>query len=47
MYIAPSSDQLRVIEETEGYQRCAAVPGSGKTFCLTNRRLHHRPDLYQ
>ena len=46
MYIAPSSDQLRVIEETEGYQRCAAVPGSGKTFCLTNRIAYLITELY-
>ncbi len=42
----PTKEQKLLIESTEGYQRCAAVPGSGKTFCLTHRIAYLIKDLY-
>ena len=44
--IQPTAEQLKIIEDTEGYQRCAAVPGSGKTFCLTRRIAYLITELY-
>ena len=46
MPIQPTAEQLKIIEDTEGYQRCAAVPGSGKTFCLTRRIAYLITELY-
>ena len=46
MPIEPTKQQLKIIEDTEGYQRCAAVPGSGKTFCLTRRIAYLITELY-
>ena len=34
---SPTHEQQLIIDASEGYVRCAAVPGSGKTFCITNR----------
>ena len=46
MPLEPTREQLQMIEATEGYQRCAAVPGSGKTFCLTRRIAYLITELY-
>ncbi|MCR4902816.1 MAG: UvrD-helicase domain-containing protein [Butyrivibrio sp.] len=42
----PTKEQKKIIESTEGFQRCAAVPGSGKTFCLTHRIAFLIKNLY-
>lgn len=42
----PTKEQKKIIETTEGFQRCAAVPGSGKTFCLTHRIAFLIKNLY-
>lgn len=39
-------EQIDIIEATEGFQRCAAVPGSGKTRVLTNRIAYLIKELY-
>lgn len=41
-----TDEQKNIIETTEGYQRCAAVPGSGKTFVLTRRIAYLIMQLY-
>ena len=41
-----TTEQKQIIETTEGYQRCAAVPGSGKTFVLTRRIAYLITQLY-
>lgn len=41
-----TDEQKKIIETTEGYQRCAAVPGSGKTFVLTRRIAYLITQLY-
>ncbi|MBQ7920228.1 MAG: UvrD-helicase domain-containing protein [Lachnospiraceae bacterium] len=41
-----TTEQKTIIETTEGYQRCAAVPGSGKTFVLTRRIAYLITELY-
>ncbi|MBQ8821441.1 MAG: UvrD-helicase domain-containing protein [Lachnospiraceae bacterium] len=41
-----TEEQKQIIESTEGYQRCAAVPGSGKTFVLTRRIAYLITQLY-
>ena len=46
MPLEPTREQQQMIEFTEGYQRCAAVPGSGKTFCLTRRIAYLITELY-
>ena len=46
MSLEPTREQQQMIESTEGYQRCAAVPGSGKTFCLTRRIAYLITELY-
>lgn len=46
MPLEPTREQQQMIESTEGYQRCAAVPGSGKTFCLTRRIAYLITELY-
>ncbi len=43
---AATKEQEAVIQATEGYIRCGAVPGSGKTFCLTRRMAYLITDLY-
>lgn len=35
-----TKEQEKIIKETEGYIRCGAVPGSGKTFCITYRMAY-------
>lgn len=42
----PTLEQQNIIENTEGYIRCGAVPGSGKTFCITNRMAYLITELY-
>ena len=46
MATTPTKEQTDIIEATEGYVRCGAVPGSGKTFCLTNRMAYLINNLY-
>lgn len=41
-----TSKQLEIITSTEGCQRCASVPGSGKTYVLTNRIAYLIKNLY-
>lgn len=42
----PTVEQQNIIENTEGYIRCGAVPGSGKTFCITNRMAYLITELF-
>ena len=42
----PTTEQRKLIEATEGYVRCGAVPGSGKTSCLTGRMAYLVTNLY-
>lgn len=42
----PTSEQQQIIEATEGNIRVRAVPGSGKTFVLTNRIAYLIQELY-
>lgn len=46
MISTPNEAQFQIISTTEGYQRCAAVPGSGKTYCLTQRIVYLIQELY-
>lgn len=46
MASTPTIQQQNIIDATEGYVRVAAVPGSGKTYCLTHRIAHLIQDLY-
>lgn len=46
MIKSPTREQQQVIQTTEGYLRCGAVPGSGKTYCITNRMAYLITDLY-
>ena len=41
-----TKEQKTMIEATEGYIRCGAVPGSGKTFCITYRIAYLIQELY-
>lgn len=41
-----TDEQLQIIETTEGNIRVGAVPGSGKTYVLTNRIAHLVQELY-
>ena len=41
-----TKEQQNLIESSEGYIRCGAVPGSGKTFCITNRIAFLIQELY-
>lgn len=34
MFANATQEQLNIIQNTEGYQRVCAVPGSGKTFSI-------------
>ncbi|WP_296561016.1 3'-5' exonuclease [uncultured Acetobacterium sp.] len=43
---SPTPQQQSIIQATEGYVRVPAVPGSGKTYCLTHRVAHLIQDLY-
>lgn len=40
MGVTPTAEQQGIIIDTEGYIRCISVPGSGKTFCITNRMAY-------
>ena len=42
----PTIEQQQIIESTEGNIRVGAVPGSGKTFTLTNRIAYLIQELY-
>lgn len=42
----PTGEQQQIIETTEGNIRVRAVPGSGKTFVLTNRIAYLIQELY-
>lgn len=42
----PTREQQQIIEATEGYVRCGAVPGSGKTYCITGRMAYLITELY-
>lgn len=39
-------EQENIIKATEGFVRCGAVPGSGKTFCITHRMAYLIRELY-
>ncbi|MBQ8326249.1 MAG: UvrD-helicase domain-containing protein [Lachnospiraceae bacterium] len=41
-----TKEQQDIIINTEGYIRCGAVPGSGKTFCITHRIAYLITQLY-
>jgi len=41
-----TTEQLNIIQNTEGYQRICAVPGSGKTFSIVNRMAYLITNLY-
>ena len=40
MFANATQEQLNIIQNTEGYQRVCAVPGSGKTFSIVNRMAY-------
>lgn len=42
----PTREQQQIIRATEGYVRCGAVPGSGKTYCITSRMAYLITELY-
>ena len=42
----PTEEQNQMIAATEGYVRCGAVPGSGKTFCITHRIAYLITELF-
>lgn len=42
----PTKEQQQIIEATEGNIRVRAVPGSGKTYVLTNRIAYLIKELY-
>lgn len=46
MMMNPTAEQQNIIQATEGYMRCGAVPGSGKTYCITNRMAYLITNLY-
>lgn len=46
MEFQATREQLDIITATEGVQRCAAVPGAGKTRVLTNRIAYLIEDLF-
>ena len=41
-----TKEQQQIITTTEGYIRCGAVPGSGKTFSITHRMAYLITELY-
>ncbi len=45
MYNA-TKEQMDLIKSTEGFIRCGAVPGSGKTFSITHRMAYLITELY-
>ena len=46
MFANATQEQLNIIQNTEGYQRVCAVPGSGKTFSIVNRMAYLITKLY-
>ncbi len=44
--ITATREQEKIIRTTEGYIRCGAVPGSGKTFSITGRMAYLIMELY-
>ena len=46
MYYGATKEQEDIIKTTEGYIRCGAVPGSGKTFSITHRMAYLITELY-
>lgn len=46
MTMNPTAEQQAIIQDTEGYIRCISVPGSGKTFCITNRMAYLITNLF-
>lgn len=46
MYFNATKEQENMIKATEGFVRCGAVPGSGKTFCITHRMAYLITELY-
>lgn len=46
MFSGATKEQENIIQTTEGYIRCGAVPGSGKTFSITHRMAYLIRELY-
>jgi len=46
MFANATPEQLNIIQNTEGYQRVCAVPGSGKTYSIVNRMAYLITNLY-
>lgn len=46
MFYSATQEQEKIIMATEGYVRCGAVPGSGKTFCITHRIAYLITELF-
>lgn len=46
MFSGATKEQEQIIQTTEGYIRCGAVPGSGKTFSITHRMAYLITELY-
>ena len=46
MFYNATKEQEEIIMATEGYVRCGAVPGAGKTFCITHRMAYLITELY-
>ena len=46
MFANATTEQLNIIQNTEGYQRVCAVPGSGKTFSIVHRMAYLITNLY-
>ncbi|MBO5337291.1 MAG: UvrD-helicase domain-containing protein [Lachnospiraceae bacterium] len=46
MFTEATKEQQEIITTTEGYIRCGAVPGSGKTFSITHRIAYLITELY-
>lgn len=46
MFYNATEEQEKIVMATEGYVRCGAVPGSGKTFCITHRMAFLITELY-
>lgn len=46
MFEKATPEQLHIIQNTEGYQRVCAVPGSGKTYSIVNRMAYLISNMY-
>ena len=46
MYQSATLEQDNIIKATEGFVRCGAVPGSGKTFCITHGMAYLITELF-